>query len=73
MAKINNKKRRTWVLNNKPIEEKDSCEHVGITLTGDFSTSARTKVVKKGKEVVFSLINVGARPSGLKSKPFMRS
>ena len=66
LAKINSKKRRTWVLNNKPIEEKDSCEHVGINLTGDFSSSARTKeVVRKGKEVVFSLINVGARPSGL--------
>ena len=61
-----NKSNRTWILNGNTILEKHKCEHVGIVLSGNFSSTARTnEAVSKGKEVVFSLMNVGVRPCGL--------
>lgn len=65
-ANIKNKEKRTWILDNQPIEEKSTCEHVGMTLFADLSSSTRTKeAVNKGNEVVSALMSVGMRPGGL--------
>ena len=57
---------RTWYLYNRPIEEKQYCEHVGILFSGNFSGHKRTQeMVNKGKEIIASLMSVGVRPGGL--------
>lgn len=61
-----NKEMRRWYLYNKPVEEKQYCEHVGILLSGNFSSHKRTQeLVNKGKEIIASLMSVGVRPGGL--------
>ena len=61
-----NSKLRRWLLYNMPIEENQSCEHVGMLLTGDFSGKERSlEMARKGKGVVSSLMSAGARPGGL--------
>ena len=61
-----NKDTRTWYLYNRPMEEKQYCEHVGILLSGNFSGHKRTQeMVNKGKEIIASLMSVGVRPGGL--------
>ena len=44
-----NKKLRQWTLNSVPINEKASWDHVGINLSGNFSSVDRTKKSKEGK------------------------
>ena len=66
VANIKNKEKRTWILDNQPIEEKSTCEHVGMILSADLSSSTRTKkAVNKGNEVISALMSVGMRPGGL--------
>ena len=65
-ANIKNKEKRTWILDNQPIEEKSTCEHVGMTLSADLSSSTRSEeAVNKGNEVLSALMSVGMRPGGL--------
>jgi hypothetical protein len=46
-----NKDTRTWYLYNRPMEEKQYCEHVGILLSGNFSGHKRTQeMVNKEKK-----------------------
>ena len=40
-----NKEMRTWCLYNKPIGEKQYCEHIGILLSGNFSGHKRTQEI----------------------------
>ena len=57
---------RPWYLYNKPVEEKQYCEHIGIILSGNSSGHKRTQeLVNKGKEIIASLMSVGVRPGGL--------
>lgn len=60
------KNRRVWWLNDCSIKVQQSCEHVGMILTGDGSQKEQCDVAaKKGKEVVSCLLSCGIRPGGL--------
>ena len=57
---------RHWYLKGVEIREESSWEHVGITLSGNFSSHKRSKTVaKKGKQETGLLMNAGVRPGGL--------
>ena len=57
---------RKWFLKDVEIEEKTSWDHVGITLSGNFSTKERSlKASKKGKAAMGYLMTAGVRPGGL--------
>ena len=61
-----NKKLRQWTLKSVAINEKASWDHVGINLSGNFSSVDRTKKsAKKGKSVIGSLSKVGFYAAGL--------
>jgi hypothetical protein len=61
-----NKINPTFFLYKQRFPEKRACEHVGIIPSGNFSSTLRTKeMIRKGKESVASLMNVGVRPGGL--------
>lgn len=60
------KRSREWTLYGVPIEEKRRWPHVGIELSGNFSSTERTiEACKKAKSVMACLINIGARPNAL--------
>ena len=57
---------RQWYLKGVAIEEKTSWNHVGITLSGNFSSYERSmKAAKKGKASMGALMSAGIRPGGL--------
>ena len=47
IANSRNKLTRTWYLYNQPIEEKRFCEHAGIMLSCDFSSTSDVRGCKK--------------------------
>ena len=52
-----------WYLNRAEIEEKTCWNHVGITLSGSFSSTERSKnVAKKGKSAMGMLMKAGVCP-----------
>ena len=64
--RVLNKINPTFFLYKQRFPEKQACEHVGIIPSGNFSSILRTKeMIRKGKESVASLMNVGVRPGGL--------
>lgn len=57
---------RNWKINNACVMERSSWIHVGIELSGNFSSSKRSQESsKKGREVICSLMNTGIRPGGI--------
>jgi hypothetical protein len=57
---------REWYLNCVKITENSSWEHVEISLSGNFSSTERTKAAaNKGKAYVGALIHAKVRPAGL--------
>lgn len=57
---------RKWFINGIAIDEKTSWDHVGITLSGNFSSYERSKAaMKKGKAVMGELMCAGFRPGGI--------
>lgn len=57
---------RQWFINGVPIEEKTSWDHVGITLSGNFSSHGRSvKAAKNGKAAVCCLMSAGFRAGGI--------
>ena len=60
------KNTRRWTLFGTPVREEQSWTHVGIDLCGSFSSTERTlHSCQKGKSVMASLVNIGARPNAL--------
>ena len=60
------KNTRGWTLFGIPVREEPSWTHVGIDLCGSFSSTERTLCsCQKGKSVIASLVNIGARPNAL--------
>ena len=60
------KSTRHWFINNVLIEEKADWDHVGINLSGNFSSMERSKkAANKGKSVSGLLSRVGLRVGGL--------
>ena len=61
-----NKSNRRWFLDDLVIEEIEEYSHVGIKISGNFSSTNRTmEMAKKGREVVASLMSTGIRPGGI--------
>lgn len=61
-----NKLNRKWILNELEITESEDYTHVGIRISGNFSSTNRTlEMAKKGREVVASLMSTGIRPGGI--------
>lgn len=57
---------REWTLYGVPIMEKRTWPHVGIELSGNFSSTERTlEACKKAKSVMACLVNIGVRPNAL--------
>ena len=57
---------RKWFLKDTVVSEKASWDHVGISLSGNFSSSDRSKAAAdKGRSVVGALMGVGIRPGGI--------
>lgn len=60
------KQQRVWYLNGIPIDQCTTWEHVGILLSGNFSSTTRTaSAIKKGRSVVGVIAEAGARAGGL--------
>ena len=60
------KESRNWYLKGLKIKEKNSWEHDGILLNGNFSSHERSMdAVKKGKAAVYGLMCAGIGPGGL--------
>lgn len=60
------KRYRKWTLYDRPIEQKRAWPHVGIELSGNFSSAKRTEqVCIKAKFQMSSLMSIGACPSAL--------
>ena len=61
-----NKSNRKWILDDLHIEESEDYTHVGIKISGNFSSMNRTmEMAKKGREVVASIMSTGIRPGGI--------
>ena len=57
---------REWTLYGVPIKENKIWPHIGIELSGNFSSTKRTfEACKKSKSVMTCLVNIGARPNAL--------
>lgn len=67
-TQVHNKRKqlRKWKLYNSAIKEKECWTHVGIELSGNFSSSKRTyECCRKAKSAILSLAGLGLRPNAL--------